>query len=346
MVSNVSLMRIVSLFSSEANARVPDLLRRFTRSWLSQWRHKEHESVMIEPSRRAVTCLVLAFGTAGAWRNAAAAPAASSPPGTSDWSPGMHSALRIVDGGPLDGDVGRRLAALIIRLDPHFKTYWRTPGDSGLPPVFDWSASRNVRAVEVLWPAPMRFEDTAGSSIGYQDKVVFPLHVTLGDPGRPAQLVLRLDYAVCEKICIPAQGSAQVALPAGSAPTPHAGLVRDALRKVPARAVVGEGPAPTLRTVVAGPDGSSLVAAALVPDSASIVDIFTEGPADWTFAAPMAMAVEPAGPGTRLIHYRIGVDARPPGGGVLAGLPLNLTLTAGETALEFQTRLDGEAKSP
>ena len=346
MLSNVSMMRIVSLFSSEANAGVPHPLGRFTRSWLSQWRHKEHESVMIEPSRRTVTCLILAFGTAGAWRNAAAAPAASSPAGTSDWSPGMHSALRIVDGGPLDDDVGRRLAALVIRLDPHFKTYWRTPGDSGLPPVFDWSASRNVRAVEVLWPAPMRFEDTAGSSIGYQDKVVFPLHVTLGDPGRPAQLVLRLDYAVCEKICIPAQGSAQVALPAGSAPTPHAGLVRDALRKVPARAVVGEGPAPTLRTVVVGPDGSSLVVAALVPDGAAIVDIFTEGPADWTFAAPMAMAVEPAGPGTRLIHYRVGVDARPPGGGVLAGLPLSLTLTAGESALEFQTRLDGEAKSP
>ena len=346
MVSNVSMKRIVSPFSGEANAAEPRLLPGFTRSWLSQSRCEEHESIMIQPSRRAVTCLILALGTAGAWRNAAAGPAASSLPGTSDWSPGMHSALRIVDGGPLDGDVGRRLAALIIKLDPHFKTYWRTPGDSGLPPVFDWSASRNVRAVEVLWPAPMRFEDTAGSSIGYQDKVVFPLHVTLGEPGRPAQLVLRLDYAVCEKICIPAQGSAQVALPAGSAPTPHAALVRDALRKVPGRAVPGDGPAPMLRSVVAGPDGSSLIVAALVPESASIVDILTEGPADWTFAAPMAVAVEPAGPGTRLIHYRIGVDARPPGGGVLAGLPLSLTLTAGETALEFQTRLDGDAKSP
>ena len=58
-----------------------------------------------------------------------------------------------------------------------WKTYWRMPGDAGIPPQFDWSGSQNVKSVEVLWPAPQRFIDSGGETVGYKDRVVFPLRI-------------------------------------------------------------------------------------------------------------------------------------------------------------------------
>ena len=86
-----------------------------------------------------------------------------------------HHRLRLIRGKPRDG-VER--AGVDIALDPGWKTYWRMPGDAGVPPHFDWSASRNVKAVEVLWPAPSRFIDPEGETVGYRDRVVFPVRVT------------------------------------------------------------------------------------------------------------------------------------------------------------------------
>ena len=59
-------------------------------------------------------------------------------------------------------------AGIEIRLDPGWKTYWRYPGDSGVPPTLDFAGSENVKSVTALWPAPQRFADGAGGhSIGY-----------------------------------------------------------------------------------------------------------------------------------------------------------------------------------
>ena len=75
----------------------------------------------------------------------------------------------------------------------------------GVPPVFDFSKSQNVKSVAVLYPAPSRFPDGAGgNSIGYKGLVVLPLHVVPQDAGKPVTLNLKLDYAVCEKLCVPA----------------------------------------------------------------------------------------------------------------------------------------------
>ena len=66
-------------------------------------------------------------------------------------------------------------AGVEIRLAPGWKTYWRYPGDSGVPPQFDFANSDNVKSVSVPWPAPQRFSDSDGNTIGYKDNVVFPL---------------------------------------------------------------------------------------------------------------------------------------------------------------------------
>ena len=69
-------------------------------------------------------------------------------------------------------------AGVEIRLDAGWKTYWRDPGDSGVPPTFDFSGSDNVKSVTVQWPAPERFPDGAGgNSIGYVGRVILPLRM-------------------------------------------------------------------------------------------------------------------------------------------------------------------------
>src|SRR5690349_11425297 len=70
-----------------------------------------------------------------------------SPP-VSTSAQGFHSQVRLLSGGK-QGEGW--LSGIEIKLDQGFKTYWRNPGESGLPPSFDWSASENVEKVEVQW---------------------------------------------------------------------------------------------------------------------------------------------------------------------------------------------------
>ena len=78
---------------------------------------------------------------------------------------------------------GRHIAAIRLTLAPGWKTYWRAPGDAGIPPVFDWSASGNVRAVAVQYPVPKVFDQGGVRSVGYADSVTFPVFITPQEPG-------------------------------------------------------------------------------------------------------------------------------------------------------------------
>ena len=69
----------------------------------------------------------------------------------SPWQKGPHTAVRLL-AGSRSGPV--LLGGISVQLDPGWKTYWRTSGDSGVPPRFDFSKSENIEAVTVLWPAP------------------------------------------------------------------------------------------------------------------------------------------------------------------------------------------------
>lgn len=99
---------------------------------------------------------------------------------------------------------GRRMAALRLDLAPGWKTYWRSPGEAGIPPQFDWSASVNVRSVRLHWPAPVVFETNGMRSIGYRDQLVLPVEVTPLDPARPVRLVAGVELGICQDICLPA----------------------------------------------------------------------------------------------------------------------------------------------
>ena len=132
----------------------------------------------------------------------------------STWDGDAHSAMRLVAGGGADRTAMR--AGIELRLATGWKTYWRYPGDSGVPPRFDFSKSTNVKSVTVRWPAPHRFSDESGASIGYKDGVLLPLDIVPINPGQPVTLRVTLEYAICEKLCVPAAGSAMLGLGAAS----------------------------------------------------------------------------------------------------------------------------------
>lgn len=101
-------------------------------------------------------------------------------------------------------DTGAYMAGLTLRLAPGWKTYWRSPGEAGIPPLFNWSGSENLKSVQVHWPTPAVFQTNGMQSIGYHDQVTLPLEVIAIDPAKPVRLHATVELGVCKDICMPA----------------------------------------------------------------------------------------------------------------------------------------------
>ncbi|MAB87818.1 MAG: hypothetical protein CML51_11120 [Rhodobacteraceae bacterium] len=95
---------------------------------------------------------------------------------------------------------GQYTAALEIHLAPGWKTYWRAPGDTGFPPQFDFSGSRNAQELEIIWPAPILFGPQDMWSIGYSGHVVLPLLVQPSDPQSLVELNIKASLGICDDI--------------------------------------------------------------------------------------------------------------------------------------------------
>ncbi|KIT16380.1 protein-disulfide reductase DsbD family protein [Jannaschia aquimarina] len=115
-----------------------------------------------------------------------------------------------------DGVSGATLSAgLALEMEPGWKTYWRTPGQVGLPPELDWSGSQNIADIALSYPAPERFVAFDIENYGYGEEVVFPLAITLENPDAPARLAVEATLLVCAEICIPETVSLSLDLPVG-----------------------------------------------------------------------------------------------------------------------------------
>lgn len=99
---------------------------------------------------------------------------------------------------------GHRMAALQLTLAPGWHTYWRAPGEAGIPPSFDWSGSENLKAVAIHWPVPEIFDLGGMRSIGYTDTLVLPVELTPKQADRPIVLRAKVDLGVCDQVCLPA----------------------------------------------------------------------------------------------------------------------------------------------
>jgi DsbC/DsbD-like thiol-disulfide interchange protein len=114
------------------------------------------------------------------------------------------------------------LAGLEIVLADGWKTYWRMPGDSGVPPSFDWKGSKNLSRATVRYPAPTRMPEAGGEAVGYKGTVVFPIAVVANDPKAPVSVRLALEFGLCREICIPAMIDLSLELSSGDGAAPEA----------------------------------------------------------------------------------------------------------------------------
>lgn len=101
-------------------------------------------------------------------------------------------------------DQGHRIAALELLLEPGWKTYWRSPGDTGIAPSFDWEASDNIGSVQFHWPAPEVIDSGGSRSFGFHESLVLPFEVVPADKEKPVTLAATVDFGLCENICVPA----------------------------------------------------------------------------------------------------------------------------------------------
>jgi DsbC/DsbD-like thiol-disulfide interchange protein len=222
--------------------------------------------------------------------------------------------VSLISGGQ-EGGVWQ--AGILVELEPQWKTYWRMPGDSGIPPQFDWTGSENSAAIEVGFPVPRRFNDAAGETIGYHDQVVFPVFVKPEKLDAAVSLRLNMFFAVCKDVCIPAKAKAEAALNA-SAANP---LLDEWLKRLPRLAAAGASPFVTAMRFETRESQPALV----VSLTGQAQDIFVESETSAYFEKPR---FDSAAGEAWLPIANLKDTAK------LRGVPLKLTLSTGDSGVE------------
>jgi len=272
--------------------------------------------------RRAGVVAALILFTAGA--------AEAADTGASEWARADESAVRLISATSAVGSATELRAGLEFTLQPHWKTYWRSPGDAGFPVTVDWAGSRNLAAAELTWPVPHRFSVYGLETFGYEDQVVLPIAVRPEIPGQPVVLIAKVNYLASSAICIPRDAQLRLELPAGpAAPTDNAQLINRFVAQVP-----GDGARQGLsldRVALGGTTDHPLLdvvaSSAITPFDKP--DVIVEAPTGLYFSAP---AVNISDGGMRAtFQLPITLDTSEP---PLKDAALTLTLADGVRGLE------------
>ena len=251
----------------------------------------------------------------------------------SEWSTGKQARARLVPAVTGMGELQHISAALDLQISPGWHTYWRVPGDAGLPPRLDWAGSGNVADVAMLYPAPVRIQELDLTVFGYRDSLFLPLKITPQKPGESLSLRLKAEIMVCHEICIPETFQLVLDIPAAAAaPAAEATRIDDALkRRVPA---TENTVSLAIDTVVLGPD--ALVIAARSKNTFKSADVFAVV-GDRVFTAMPEITPDAKDPRRALIRIAKPSDIDDLNG-FLKGKTLNLTISDGGSALarDFQ----------
>ena len=247
--------------------------------------------------------------------------------GESDWVASNNSKVRLVSGTVTIDGKPSVVAGVQLRMEPGWKTYWRNPGDSGVPPSFDFKGSTNLKQAGVLFPAPRRFAEADGTAIGYDDEVLFPVKITPEREGEAVELKLAFEYGLCKNICIPNEVSLDLVLAPGAGKG-DAMLLESALALVPKPAAPGV--LPSVGAVAASLDAAKpeIVIDAVFASDARGTDLFIDG--GETFV-PVPMSQGPAAGGKQRFVVSF---ATPAEAAAIKGKPLTLTLVSDRGSTE------------
>ena len=254
-------------------------------------------------------------------------------PGESAWVSSNDSKVRLVSGTPdIDGKPSL-VAGVQLRMDPGWKTYWRNPGDSGVPPSFDFKGSKNLKQAELLYPAPHRIADANGTAIGYDEEVIFPVKITPEHEGEPVELKLAFAYGLCKNLCIPNEVSLAlvVALDEGKG---DATLLENALALTPKEAASGLLPAVENVTADLDAPNPKITIDAVFPQGARGTDLFINGEETYV---PVPKPGGPVADGKQRFIVDFGSPAE---AAALKGKTLTLTLVSdlGSTEMNWSAK--------
>lgn len=146
---------------------------------------------------------------------------------TSDWVDNQGGRMRLVALAP--DAKGNIRAALQIEPQPGWITYWREPGQSGIPPQVTLAPNSGIKLEKTGYPIPKRITVGAIQEIGYDAPVTLPLDFTI-EGKTPAKLELTAFIGLCKEICIPFQAEYSLALPRSEQPTAHELALLDAAK--------------------------------------------------------------------------------------------------------------------
>lgn len=266
---------------------------------------------------------LLAVASLAGYLFAGSAAAASSP-----WAAVQGGEVRIVTAKPLaDGTIP---AILDIRLEPGWKTYWREPGASGIPPQITLDPAGGIDFSGIRFPAPKTFDDGIVRYVGYDSSVALPLDLRRNRPGDLA-LKASVFLGICKDICIPVQAELDVSLPDA--------LVENPLEKAridAASAALPQAPDDTFKAASAGydPQAGQLHVSLVLPQGGAAPELFLAGPPGYGFGKP-ALAAQPDGTTRADIPVRA-----PKAGGALKSGSVVLTVRAGERSMETPLAFD------
>ncbi len=160
-----------------------------------------------------------------------AAPAAAA---ATDWVGNQHAAVRLITATDAVSGASPVEAGLEFRFAPGWHGYWRTPGDAGIAPVIDWSASPGLKIATIAWPAPTRLVVSNLQNSTYEGEVALPVALTFADPRGAVDIRVSVDYAACSNICVPYHADLSLTLPVGAAgPSAEAAAIAAARAAVP-----------------------------------------------------------------------------------------------------------------
>lgn len=124
---------------------------------------------------------------------------------------------------------------LLLQHAPHWHTYWKNPGDSGLPTSLEWQLPPGMVAGAIQWPTPQRLPAGPLVNYGYEGAVLLqaPFDVPVHVDADRLEVRLRADWLACRENCIPQSGEFALSIDRHSALSSHAGLFESAQRRLP-----------------------------------------------------------------------------------------------------------------
>ena len=197
----------------------------------------------------------------------------------SAWQDITGGRIRIVIAEPAPGEKNVQ-GMLQVDLQPGWKTYWRDPGDAGVPLQVDVSKSNNASLLSIQFPSPQRFDDGVSVWAGYQEPVTFVLNFERTDTNRALKLAGNAFLGVCEKICVPVQFDFSLDVEDTATPTMHHELVAMALKDMPQAAN------PEFGIVTLTTDWHTISIEAFVPKGSSQAELYLAAPSGFQFTAP------------------------------------------------------------